>query len=117
MYVLAANASTIMVNSVDAPGKITNVQKFDVGTAAKAANVTINPFNIQGMTLFMTSSAAATAGNATAVASNSTAAASDSAGNATAVATDTPAASAGSASSDASAAGNATDDSAAASVQ
>lgn len=60
LYVLLSNATTISVSNLEAPGKATQVQKFDVATAMKSAGVktTVNPFNVQGMTVFVPSSAA-----------------------------------------------------------
>jgi len=55
LYVLLSNATTITVTSLDAPGKTTPIQKFDVAAAmtSAGANVTLNPFNVQGMTVFL----------------------------------------------------------------
>jgi len=60
LYVLLSNATTISVSNLEAPGKATPVQKFDVATAMKSAgvNVTVNPFNVQGMTIYVPSSSA-----------------------------------------------------------
>jgi len=78
LYVLLANATTITVTSLDAPGKTTSVQKFDVAAAMKSAgvNTTINPFNVQGMTIFLTNSGSSS--NSSSSTSNSTASSSSS---------------------------------------
>ncbi|KAJ6531801.1 hypothetical protein B0H19DRAFT_1214136 [Mycena capillaripes] len=53
MYVLAANATEIKVLSLPAPGKAAALQTVDIAGPAKAAGLTINPDNIQGMTTFI----------------------------------------------------------------
>ncbi|TDL19074.1 hypothetical protein BD410DRAFT_727624 [Rickenella mellea] len=53
MYVLGANATQIDVLSLNAPGQAKGVQTFDLAAPAKAAGVTIDPFNLQGMTAFV----------------------------------------------------------------
>ncbi|TFK68243.1 hypothetical protein BDN72DRAFT_769572 [Pluteus cervinus] len=53
LYVLLANATTVSVSSLDAPGKVTAVQTFKFDDAAKAAGITVNPANVQGMTTFI----------------------------------------------------------------
>jgi len=79
LYVLLSNATTITVSSLDAPGKATPVQSFDVAAAMQSAgvNVTVDPFNVQGMTLYLTgssstSSSNSTGSNSTSIDSNST---------------------------------------------
>jgi len=53
LYVLAANATTVNVLNVNTPGKATSVQNFNFASAAKAAGVTIDKNNLQGMTTFI----------------------------------------------------------------
>ena len=70
MYVMAANATSIMVMSLDAPGKAKPIQQFNFANEAKQAGVTIgthlwqllplfdsdpwvDPNNLQGMTVFI----------------------------------------------------------------
>ncbi|KAF9481112.1 hypothetical protein BDN70DRAFT_831574 [Pholiota conissans] len=53
LYVLAANASSIDVLALPAPGKGTSLQKLDIAGPAKSAGITINPNNLQGMTTFV----------------------------------------------------------------
>jgi len=65
LYVLAANATSIAVSSLDAPGKVTAVQMFNVGKAAQAGGVKLNPNNVQGMTVFIDSAGAGGAAGAT----------------------------------------------------
>jgi len=90
LYVLLSNATSIAVSSLDAPGKMTPVQTFDVIAAMASAgvNVTINPFNVQGMTLFVpgdSSSSSNSTGNSTSTdTSTSTAAAASSSASSTA---------------------------------
>lgn len=71
LYVLLANATTITVSSLDAPGQATPLQKFDVAAAMQSAgvNVTVNPFNVQGLTVFI---AGGSSDSNTTTASNST---------------------------------------------
>jgi hypothetical protein len=51
--VLGANATQIDVLSLNAPGKATGIQTVDIAGPAKQAGLTVNPFNLQGMTTFM----------------------------------------------------------------
>jgi len=53
LYVNAANATTINVLNVNTPGKAATVQNFNFAAAAKAAGVTLNQNNLQGMTTFI----------------------------------------------------------------
>jgi len=53
MYVLAANATQVKVLSLPAPGKATALQTLDIAGPAKAAGLTINAANLQGMTSFI----------------------------------------------------------------
>jgi hypothetical protein len=53
MYVLAANATQVKVLSLNAPGKATALQTVDIAGPAKAAGLTINAANLQGMTTFI----------------------------------------------------------------
>jgi hypothetical protein len=53
LYVLAANASSIDVLALPAPGKAKNIQKVDIAGPAKAAGIKISAFNLQGMTTFI----------------------------------------------------------------
>jgi hypothetical protein len=50
MYVLAANATQVKILSLNAPGKATALQTLDIAGPAKAAGLTINAANLQGMT-------------------------------------------------------------------
>ncbi|TDL19073.1 hypothetical protein BD410DRAFT_830521 [Rickenella mellea] len=54
MYVLGANATQIDVLSLKAPGKAQKIQTFELAGPAKAAGIKIDPFNLQGMTAFVT---------------------------------------------------------------
>ncbi|KAH8918858.1 hypothetical protein BT69DRAFT_1285310, partial [Atractiella rhizophila] len=49
MFVNGANATTINVMSLDAPGQAKIIQQFDMSPAAEAAGFKLNGFNIQGM--------------------------------------------------------------------
>ncbi|KAF5313274.1 hypothetical protein D9619_003030 [Psilocybe cf. subviscida] len=53
LYVLAANASSIDVLALPAPGKAKNIQKVDIAGPAKAAGIKVSAFNLQGMTTFI----------------------------------------------------------------
>ncbi|KAJ7603745.1 hypothetical protein DFH06DRAFT_327297 [Mycena polygramma] len=53
MYVLAANATQVKVLSLVAPGKAAALQTLDIAGPAKAAGLTINAANLQGMTTFI----------------------------------------------------------------
>jgi hypothetical protein len=53
MYVMSANATSINVLSLDAPGQAQNIQRLDIAGPAKRAGLTINPNNLQGMTVFV----------------------------------------------------------------
>jgi len=53
MYVLAANATTVNVLSLNAPGQAQNIQALNVAGPAKAAGLALEAFNIQGMTSFL----------------------------------------------------------------
>jgi len=53
MYVLAANATQVKVLSLNAPGKATALQTVDIAGPAKAAGLTVNAANLQGMTSFI----------------------------------------------------------------
>jgi len=53
LYVLAPNATTVNVLNVNTPGKAATVQNFNFASAAKAAGVTIDKNNLQGMTTFI----------------------------------------------------------------
>ncbi|KAF5343202.1 hypothetical protein D9756_003435 [Leucocoprinus leucothites] len=53
LYVLAANATTIDVLSLDGPGQANNVQKLDISGPARAAGLQISGSNLQGMTVFL----------------------------------------------------------------
>ncbi|KAI0081947.1 hypothetical protein K474DRAFT_1586866 [Panus rudis PR-1116 ss-1] len=53
LYVLAANATSVDVLSLDAPGEAQNVGSFNFADAAKQAGLTISPNNVQGMTSFI----------------------------------------------------------------
>jgi len=53
MYIMAANATAVDVMSLNAPGKAQQVQKLDIAGPAKAAGLTVNPNNLQGMTTFI----------------------------------------------------------------
>jgi hypothetical protein len=53
LFVHAPNATSINVLNVNTAGKATPVQTFNFASAAKAAGVTINKNNLQGMTTFI----------------------------------------------------------------
>lgn len=53
MYVLSANATSIDVLSLDAPGKARNIQRLDIMGPAKAAGVKLDRDYLQGMTTFI----------------------------------------------------------------
>ncbi|OCH94362.1 hypothetical protein OBBRIDRAFT_789268 [Obba rivulosa] len=53
LYVLAANATAIHVLSLPAPGQAQLIQTLDFAGPIKAAGLTINPDNVQGMTAFV----------------------------------------------------------------
>ncbi|EIN13692.1 hypothetical protein PUNSTDRAFT_129366 [Punctularia strigosozonata HHB-11173 SS5] len=53
LYVLGANATQIDVLSLDAPGQATGIQTLDIAGPAKSAGLTVNGFNLQGMTTFV----------------------------------------------------------------
>lgn len=52
LYVLSANASTVDVMSLNAPGNATLLQKMDI-RAAVAGKVAFTPDNLQGMAAFI----------------------------------------------------------------
>jgi len=89
LYVLLSNATTITVTSLDAPGKTTPVQKFDVAAAMKSAgaNMTVDPFNVQGMTIFLTSSSNSTSSSGSNSSSTSTTASTSASASASASST------------------------------
>ncbi|KAL7285074.1 hypothetical protein ACG7TL_000166 [Trametes sanguinea] len=53
MYVLAPGTQTVEVLSLDAPGNAKHVQSLSIAGPAKAAGVTTNTNNLQGMTVFI----------------------------------------------------------------
>ncbi|KAI9060507.1 hypothetical protein FKP32DRAFT_1613511 [Trametes sanguinea] len=53
MYVLAPGTQTVEVLSLDAPGNAKHVQSLNIAGPAKAAGVTTNTNNLQGMTVFI----------------------------------------------------------------
>jgi len=58
MFVLAPNATQVKVLSLNAPGKAAALQTLDIAGPAKAAGLTINAGNLQGMTTFLKKAAA-----------------------------------------------------------
>ncbi|EMD33526.1 hypothetical protein CERSUDRAFT_126221 [Gelatoporia subvermispora B] len=54
LYVLAANATSVHVLSLPAPGQAQLIQTLDFAGPIQAAGLTINPNNVQGMTVFVT---------------------------------------------------------------
>lgn len=52
MFVLAANATSIDVLSLNAPGQAQNIQTLKMAEAAKAAGLQLSPNNVQGLTSF-----------------------------------------------------------------
>jgi len=54
LFVLAANATSIDVLLLDAPGKAQNIQTLAMAASAKAAGLELTANNIQGMTSFST---------------------------------------------------------------
>lgn len=53
LYVLAANATTVDVLSLPAPGKAKTIQSLNFSQNMRNAKVTINPNNLQGMAVFV----------------------------------------------------------------
>ncbi|RDX51121.1 hypothetical protein K466DRAFT_499948 [Polyporus arcularius HHB13444] len=53
MYVLTPNATSVQVLSLESAGNAKNVDNLDISGPTKAAGVTINAFNLQGMTSFV----------------------------------------------------------------
>lgn len=53
LYVLAPNATQIDVLSLDGAGQAKSIQTLDIAGPAKAAGLSIDPFNLQGMTSFV----------------------------------------------------------------
>lgn len=53
LYVLAANATTVNVMALNAPGKAQTLQELDFAAPAKAAGIALSPSNVQGMTTFI----------------------------------------------------------------
>ncbi|KAJ7738407.1 hypothetical protein B0H16DRAFT_1570795 [Mycena metata] len=53
MYTLAAKATGLTVLSVGGPGNLTVLQRIDLVAPAKAAKLTINSTNVQGMATFI----------------------------------------------------------------
>ncbi|KAI0635912.1 hypothetical protein C8Q77DRAFT_1155656 [Trametes polyzona] len=53
LYVLAPNATAVDVLLLDAPGSAKKVSTLDISGPTKAAGITINPNNLQGMTTFV----------------------------------------------------------------
>jgi len=53
LYVMAAKKTSIMVLSLDAPGKAKPLQEFNFADAGKQAGVKIDANNLQGMTVFI----------------------------------------------------------------
>ncbi|KDR67181.1 hypothetical protein GALMADRAFT_105972 [Galerina marginata CBS 339.88] len=53
LYVLSPNATTINVLNVNTAGKAATVQNFNFAAAARAAGVTFDKNNLQGMTTFI----------------------------------------------------------------
>lgn len=53
MYVMASNATQVKVLTLNAPGKATALQTLDIAGPAKAAGLTVNAANLQGMTSFI----------------------------------------------------------------
>ncbi|KAI0367744.1 hypothetical protein BV20DRAFT_1088263 [Pilatotrama ljubarskyi] len=52
LYVLAPNATAVDVLLLDAPGSAKKISSLDISGPTKAAGITINPNNLQGMTTF-----------------------------------------------------------------
>ncbi|KAI0359881.1 hypothetical protein OH77DRAFT_1393940 [Trametes cingulata] len=52
LYVLAPNATAVDVLLLDAPGSAKKISTLDISGPTKAAGITINPNNLQGMTTF-----------------------------------------------------------------
>ncbi|KAI0325541.1 hypothetical protein GY45DRAFT_1260663 [Cubamyces sp. BRFM 1775] len=52
LYVLAPNATAVDVLLLDSPGSAKNIFTLDISGPTKAAGITINPNNLQGMTTF-----------------------------------------------------------------
>ncbi|KAI0741672.1 hypothetical protein C8Q80DRAFT_1110493 [Daedaleopsis nitida] len=53
LYVLSPNATSVDVLSLESAGNAKNIDKLDLAGPTKAAGVTINAFNLQGMTHFV----------------------------------------------------------------
>lgn len=53
MYVLEPNATSVAVLALVAPGQAKNIGSFDLAGPAAASGLTINPFNLQGLTSFV----------------------------------------------------------------
>ncbi|CDO73442.1 hypothetical protein BN946_scf185013.g77 [Trametes cinnabarina] len=53
MYVLAPGTQTVEVLALNSPGNAKHVQSLNIASPAKAAGVTINTNNLQGMTAFV----------------------------------------------------------------
>jgi len=53
LYVLSPNATTVNVLSVNTPGKAETVQNFNFASVAKAAGITFDKDNLQGMATFV----------------------------------------------------------------
>ncbi|KAH9945452.1 uncharacterized protein BXZ73DRAFT_38765, partial [Epithele typhae] len=52
LYVLAANTTSVDVLSIDSPGLVQRLNSLDIKGPTKAAGITINANNLQGMTTF-----------------------------------------------------------------
>jgi hypothetical protein len=53
MFIMASNATAVKVLALNAPGKATALQTVDIAGPAKAAGLTVNAANLQGMTSFI----------------------------------------------------------------
>lgn len=53
LYVLAANLTSVDVMSLQGKGQATSIQSANFAAAAKQLRVTLNPNNVQGMTVFV----------------------------------------------------------------
>ncbi|KAF8577512.1 hypothetical protein K439DRAFT_552224 [Ramaria rubella] len=53
LYIMAANATSINVLSLDAPGQTTPVQQFNFADEARKAGASIDANNLQGMAIFV----------------------------------------------------------------
>jgi hypothetical protein len=61
--VLAANATSILVSALEAPGRARRIQRLDLGNAARGRELKLSAAQVQGITVFVSKEAVDNRGN------------------------------------------------------